>query len=332
MPRFTLALGLALAAGLAGLGAAELKGVNLGTHVSGPKVTLDDLGGKVVIFEYWGVNCPPCRANIPHISELAALADPEQLVVLANHCQGPGRTAAVWKECGGTDKPTVIEAGDLPGSNVTGIPRIFVFDHTGKQVFDGSPGQVDDAMIKKLLDAAPGPLVKAGSYKACAGEAAALKNSDRPVGSVLKALRTKAEKGKPEAQLEAQQLLEGVKSYADRQYAGITADRSTDPVSAWLRVQRLALVLKGDEWGKPFEDLVKELKADKPFMDELKAADGLAAIKAQATKIGLDRGQLPPSRKNEAQAIGQAIDQLGKKYPGTRAAKEAEALKAEWAR
>jgi thiol-disulfide isomerase/thioredoxin len=85
---------LALAALSLGIAAqaAELKGVDLGTHLSGPRLTAADLSGKVVIFEYWGVNCPPCVANIPHVSELAAVASPEVLAVIANHCQGPGRT------------------------------------------------------------------------------------------------------------------------------------------------------------------------------------------------------------------------------------------------
>src|SRR6478609_11361003 len=133
-----------LCTALIGAHAAELAGARLGTWVSGPRITPADLVGKVVIFAYWGIHCPPCLANIPPISELASLADPDRLVVVANQCQETGHTAEVWKQKLGTDKPVVIDDGELPGANVTGIPRVFVFDHTGAQVYDGHPGELTD--------------------------------------------------------------------------------------------------------------------------------------------------------------------------------------------
>jgi cytochrome c biogenesis protein CcmG, thiol:disulfide interchange protein DsbE len=33
-------------------------------------VRLRDLAGKVVLLDFWGTWCPPCRAEIPHIAEL----------------------------------------------------------------------------------------------------------------------------------------------------------------------------------------------------------------------------------------------------------------------
>ena len=324
-------LSLLVLATVSAQAAVDLKGVNLGQHVSGPKIANSDLAGKVVVFEYWGVNCPPCRANIPHISELAAIADPDQLIVLANHCQSPGTTLKVWQECKGTDKPTVIEGGDLPGSNVSGIPHIFVFDHTGKLTFDGGPHDVTNAMITKLLDAAPGPLVKGGPFKACASEAAALKSADRSVVSVLKALRTKAgnEKAKVEVQSEAKTLLESVKAYLDKQLAGITTDKTEDPLSAARRLNRIILLVKGDEWGKPFEEIAAQIKTDKAFQGEVRAAEALEMLKAQAAKIGL--GSDPQAlKRTEAASIAQTLEQLIKQFGTTKAGKEAVTLKASW--
>ena len=302
-----------LLACVSALAAADLKGVNLGQYISGPKVSARDLVGKVVIFEYWGIHCPPCRANIPHISELAALADPERLVVIANQCQGPGTTLSVWQECKGTNKPTVVDSGDLPGAKVTGIPRIFVFDHTGKRTFDGGPQDVTDAMIKKLLDAAPGPLVNGGPFTACASEAAALKSADHSVVSVIKSLRTKAgnEKAKVEVQSEAKALLESVKAYVDTQLAGITSDKTDDPLSAARRLNRMLLLVKGDEWGKPFEEIQAQIKNDKAFQAEVKAAEALELVKVDAAKI--DLGSDPAATKRpQAQSIAQTLDQICK--------------------
>ncbi len=312
---------------VSGAQAAELKGVNLGTWVSGPKVAANDLAGKVVIFEYWGVNCPPCRANIPHISELAALADPDRLVVIANHCQGPGKTAAVWSECKGTDKPSVVEGGELVGSNVNSIPRIFVFDHTGAQVFDGRPGEVNDAMIAKLLDAAPGPMVSKGDFKLCKSEIAALTAKTGNVAGSLKSLRSKSEKGKDDVKAEANALLQGVTAYLDKKMATIVAARAENPVLAATTLSKVLAQIKGDETAKPFEALHADLKADKAFQNELTAADKFSAIQAAVSKAGLEQDDLPAAKKGDLANAVQAIDAFLKAYPTTKAAGLAQSLK-----
>ena len=54
---------------------------NDGSHIHGPKLKASDLKGKVVFFEYWGINCPPCIASMPHLQELQE--NKVELVVLA---------------------------------------------------------------------------------------------------------------------------------------------------------------------------------------------------------------------------------------------------------
>jgi thiol-disulfide isomerase/thioredoxin len=39
-------------------------------NVDGKKVSLADFRGKVVIVDFWGTWCPPCRQEIPHFVEL----------------------------------------------------------------------------------------------------------------------------------------------------------------------------------------------------------------------------------------------------------------------
>jgi thiol-disulfide isomerase/thioredoxin len=57
-------------------------------------LTLDDLKGKVVLLNFWGTWCPPCREELPHIAELA------------RHYEGNSRCRVVAVSCGsGTPDP-----------------------------------------------------------------------------------------------------------------------------------------------------------------------------------------------------------------------------------
>lgn len=59
MRRFLTVLSLAVCFALpiqASAGVTSLEGANIGEHWSGPKFTLEELKGRVVMFELWGYN------------------------------------------------------------------------------------------------------------------------------------------------------------------------------------------------------------------------------------------------------------------------------------
>ena len=52
-------------------------------------VTLDDLGGQIVLLNFWGTWCPPCREEFPHMATLAQkLKDEPRFRLLAVSCGG----------------------------------------------------------------------------------------------------------------------------------------------------------------------------------------------------------------------------------------------------
>ena len=128
------------------LAEATLDGVRLGEYATGPKVSVSDLKGRVVLFEYWGVNCGPCLANIPHVTQLQKKYPRDRFIVIANHCQGgsAANAGAVWVAHAHDDIVSVINHGNLPGNGVRGIPYCFLFDATGKLVYKGSPASGHD--------------------------------------------------------------------------------------------------------------------------------------------------------------------------------------------
>lgn len=53
------------------------------TALDGSKTKLSGHRGKPVVLAFWAVGCPPCRAEAPHLSQLADQYGPRGLTVLA---------------------------------------------------------------------------------------------------------------------------------------------------------------------------------------------------------------------------------------------------------
>jgi thiol-disulfide isomerase/thioredoxin len=308
-----------------------LAGSNFGTYVSGPKLGPNDLQGKVVLYEYWGVHCPPCLASIPHLAELQAKYGRDNFIIIANHCQQePADTVnSTWHGKGGGDQITVMMDGELAGANVTGIPRCFLFDHTGKLIYDGFPSEVADT-LDRAMKATPGALVAGHDFKKCAKQAAAIGAMKGSLAATIKSLRTLASGTDEAAKDEASWLLAKLETFAKDGLQRITEEKSEDPLAAGNDLARLLGLFKGDELGKPFEDLVKELKADKDYQRELRAAQALASVIAQAEKIGLGSDPDAHSRKQALADISAGLQQVEKSFPDTAAAKRAVTLATSW--
>ena len=312
--------------------AATLEGMRPGSHVNGPKFDPADLKGRVVLVEYWGINCPPCLASIPHISELQVKYGRDQFVIIANQCQAAddAKAQSVFKSRGGSDLITVINHGDLTGANVSGIPHCFLFSHDGKLVYEGSPFDLD-APVESAVKNSPGFLIAGRTYQKTGKQAATIGTLKSNLTGTLKSLRTLAKGDDATAKEEAEHLLGKLTDYSERSMTKITKSRVEDPLAASETLARMVALFGGDEIGKPFEELVKELKSDKAFQNELKAAAALGEIKAQADKIGLN-GQ-PEEAKRNRQGMTQVVEGLRaliKKFPDSKAASEAAELAKHW--
>jgi thiol-disulfide isomerase/thioredoxin len=123
----------------AALGAQQWKGLTDENYYSGPKITADDLAGKVVLVDEWGINCPPCRALLPHMQKLWNANKGKPFMLIGSHRQG--RAPEKVKELVDANKltyPVYDYAGlvDEP-SNGGGLPHMYVVNHRGKVVYSG---------------------------------------------------------------------------------------------------------------------------------------------------------------------------------------------------
>lgn len=121
-----------------------LEGVDLGKPVTGPEVKEADLKGKAVVFEYWGDECGPCLANIPHICEVQKTHGREKLIVVANQVWTEDVQKA--KEAFESRAPkdhqvSVVNHGALKGAKVRGVPHAFVFNPDGSLRWQGHPAK-----------------------------------------------------------------------------------------------------------------------------------------------------------------------------------------------
>ncbi len=128
----------------------------------GGEITLSDYRGQVVILEFWGAWCTPCKKSMPHLQDLYDQYHDQGLVVVAvSTDQDEQDTIDYLTANGYTDFISVWEPGGKHESSITklykvasplvGIPRTFLIDRQGVIRYVGHPMDLDAQLIQGLL-------------------------------------------------------------------------------------------------------------------------------------------------------------------------------------
>jgi thiol-disulfide isomerase/thioredoxin len=100
-----------------------------------------DLNGKVVLLDFWGLLCPPCRASSPLLEKFHREYGPEGLVVLGVHSQGdkPVQIREYVETHGYTYRSTWRGGKLIKACGVTQLPTFVIIDRAGivRDVFIG---------------------------------------------------------------------------------------------------------------------------------------------------------------------------------------------------
>lgn len=126
--------------------------------ISGEKVALDDLRGKVVYIDVWATWCGPCRKEIPHLDEMqVALADRDDIVfasVSVDEDKEAWEEMVAEKELKGLQlyAEGAFSSQICTDYIINGIPRFIAIDKEGNIASANAPrpssGEVEDMLIE----------------------------------------------------------------------------------------------------------------------------------------------------------------------------------------
>lgn len=118
-------------------------------NTDGKELNLAGLKGKVVVLDFWGTWCGPCRAAMPHLKELYAKHKDDGLVVIGVHTTNQGDEMAEYVKEESLPWPVAIdvERKTVAAFHVDSYPDYYVIDRAGNLRFaDLSNSELDRAV------------------------------------------------------------------------------------------------------------------------------------------------------------------------------------------
>lgn len=277
--------------------------VRLGSLVAGPQVSADMLQQRVVLLQFWGVECPVCTQWLPKLEELSQELGPQGLVVISAHHQ-PGSLDDIRRKAAdlGITFPVFDKATIKDGMDFEALPHAVLFDHTGRCIYRGPPGELQEALVA-AVKAAPASVFEGRVFKKIAAFNVPLKG-EQQYGQTLRRAKGMLD-GKDETTVEeATYVVEKLEARGRGMLEEATTKRDSDPVTALDVLQRCAAGFKGTEIGTEAAALLKDWKKDPEFQAVLKAGQQAAQLEALRTRVMAAFGELPTGQVTDAMLAG----------------------------
>ncbi len=264
--------------------------------IYGLKITPETAKGRVVFFQYWGINCAPCRASFPNLVAMQKkYARSGKFTVIASHVQKDEKAARTFCRQMKVNFP-VYQQLRLPQAPCgSTIPSAYLFDHKGKIVGKGHPVTLY-GKVGALVRAAP---AKSDTEAGDAATSPMLKDVEldrlkylektlipgRSIRSTMAGLETKAKRD-DKTGAEAKAVLKSVNAWIIAQLQEAKRSSKTQPAETMVKADILARTLRGMPEGKEAEAILKPLKSDRSVAMLASIVRSLDALKDSIEQRG----------------------------------------------
>lgn len=136
--------------------------------VKGDAIDLSKETGKIIVVEFWATWCGPCKASIPHLSDMQTRLSDAGVKIIGVTQEDPNNSLDTVKrfveeQASGMAYTVAFDKGEtysayMGGVGARGIPNAFVIDKEGKLAWYGHPMEPQfeillDEMTKGTYDA-----------------------------------------------------------------------------------------------------------------------------------------------------------------------------------
>jgi thiol-disulfide isomerase/thioredoxin len=302
--------------------------------LSGPNVEIDKLNGKVVAIEFWGVNCPPCIASLPHLASMDKKFRSKGLVIIGVHAQNASIEKILSTIQNGGVNYTIVERGRSP-INFSGIPKLFIFDASGNMKFDGRPGTEAYKLMESLIKKIPYAILDSKKFKKLKKESIYLVKR-KNLFALLNSLEKKKASSDETTAFEAAFLYEKIKhllTSGKKELNELKENNSLKYKEVYAKYIKMfkghpSLVNITSEYKKHvlLPEFKQEIAADKLYVSANKLMSKLKPAKKKRT-VNLKDEKCRKKNKKNIINITKICDKILKKYPDTQSAKKAKNLK-----
>jgi len=285
--------------------------------IYGPSMKTSDLKGKVVFWEYWGINCPPCRASYPHLVDMQTkFGKTGAFTVVASHVQGMSPEVEPFLKKNKVNF-SVYQFESLQGAPCPGgIPSAVIVGGDGKVLFQGSP--FDDS-IEKTIKNAIDKAVEAQSMVTGTIELSKYKSMASKLKFPLRNVESSIAKVRENNDDEAVAICKAVDEWIDTEKVKCSDLIENDPLGAAEAIKNLKVAAPSA--AEEFNDQLAKIESNR----SLQSFKSIAASIERLEKSAADGKSI---RSMQVDSIQKRIDALSGSADDELVSKQASALKA----